>query len=111
MAGVNMPRVEESEAGQTLVEAAASVLAARRSDIPRDFLIELFERAAPDDLIHCSPEELAGIGEQSWSFFLQREAGAAKIAFRLAHAGASSTVSPGSAAAHASATARSSVPA
>src|SRR5262245_4115761 len=92
MAVVNMPRVEEGEAGQTLVEAAASALAARRSDIPRDFLIELFERAAPDDLMRCSPEELAGIGEQSWSFFLQRDAGAAKIAFRPAHPGASTAV-------------------
>ena len=44
MAVVNMPRAEEGEACQTLVEAAASVLAARRSDIPRDFLIELLER-------------------------------------------------------------------
>jgi hypothetical protein len=62
MAVVNMPRAEESKAGQTLVEAAASVLAARRSDIPGDFLIELFERAAPDDLVRYSPEELSGIG-------------------------------------------------
>ena len=87
-----MPRAEEGEAGQTLVEAAASVLAARRGDIPRDFLIELFERAAPDDLVRYSPEELAGIGEQSWSFLLQREAGGAKIAFRPVHSGASTAV-------------------
>jgi glutamate dehydrogenase len=92
MAVVNMPRAEEGEAGQTLVEAAASVLAARRSDIPRDFLIELFERAAPDDLVRYSPEQLAGIGEQSWSFLLQREAGGAKIAFRPVHSGASTAV-------------------
>ena len=92
MAVVNMPRAEEGEAGQTLVEAAASVLAARRSDIPRDFLIELLERAAPDDLVRYSPEELAGVGEQSWSFLLQREAGAAKIAFRPAHSGAGTAV-------------------
>jgi NAD-specific glutamate dehydrogenase len=92
MAVVIMPRAEEGEAGQTLVEAAASVLAARRSDIPRDFLIELFERAAPDDLVRYSPEELAGIGEQSWSFLLQREAGGAKIAFRPVHSGDSIAV-------------------
>jgi glutamate dehydrogenase len=87
MAVLNMPRAEEGEAGQTLVEAAAALLAARRSDIPRDFLIDLFERAAPDDLVRLSPEELAGIGEQSLSFLLQRQAGLPKIAFRPAPAG------------------------
>ena len=73
MAVVNMPRAEEGEAGQTLVEAAAALLAARRSDIPRDFLIDLFERAAPDDLVRLSPDELAAVGEQSWSFLLDRK--------------------------------------
>jgi glutamate dehydrogenase len=87
MAVVNMPRAQEGEAGQTLVEAAAALLAARRSDIPRDFLIELFERAAPDDLARLSPDELAGIGEQSWSFLLQRQPGLPKIAFRPAPGG------------------------
>jgi glutamate dehydrogenase len=92
MAVMNMPHAEESEAGQTLVEAAASLLAARRADIPRHFLPALFERATPDDLVRYSPEELAGIGEQSWSFFQDRQAGAAKVAFRSARAGASTAV-------------------
>ena len=88
MAVVNMPRAEEGEAGQTLVEAAAALLAARRSDISRDFLIDLFERAAPDDLVRLSPDELAAVGEQSWSFLLQRQSDLPKIAFRPAPAGA-----------------------
>jgi glutamate dehydrogenase len=92
MAVMNMTRADEGEAGQTLVEAAAAALAARRSDIPRDFLLALFERATPDDLVRYSPEELAGIGEQSWSFFQQRPSGAAKIAFRSAQAGTSTAV-------------------
>ena len=68
MAVMNLTRAEEGEAGQTLVEAAAALLAARRSDVSRDFLLALFERATPDDLMRYSPDELAGIGEQSWSF-------------------------------------------
>ena len=92
MAVMNLTRAEEGEAGQTLVEAAAALLAARRSDVPRDFLLALFERATPDDLVRYSPDELAGIGEQSWSFFQHHQAGAAKVAFRSAHGGTSTAV-------------------
>src|SRR6185437_10841621 len=46
-----------------------------------------FERAAPEDLVRLSPDELAAIGEQSWSFLLQRQAGLPKIAFRPAPTG------------------------
>jgi len=92
MAVMSIPRAEEDETGQTLVEAAAILLTTRRGDIPRDFLVELFERAAPDDLTRYSAEELAGIGEQSWSFLLRREPSAPKIAFRPSHAGHSTAV-------------------
>src|SRR5262249_27384759 len=46
------------------------------------------ERAAPDDLVRLSPDELAAVGEQSWSFLLQRQSDLPKIAFRAAPAGA-----------------------
>ncbi|MGO9045461.1 MAG: NAD-glutamate dehydrogenase [Xanthobacteraceae bacterium] len=89
---MSIPRADEDEPGQTLVEAAAAILTARRGDIPRDFLVELFERAAADELTRYSAEELAGIGEQSWSFVLQREPGAPKVAFAPSYAGRSTAV-------------------
>ena len=92
MAVMSIPRTDEDEPGQTLVEAAAAILTARRGDIPRDFLVELFERAAADELTRYSAEELAGIGEQSWSFVLQREPGAPKVAFAPSYAGRSTAV-------------------
>ena len=92
MAVMSIPRADEDEPGQTLVEAAAAILTARRGDIPRDFLVELFERAAADELTRYSAEELAGIGEQSWSFVLQREPGAPKVAFAPSYAGRSTAV-------------------
>ena len=81
MAVQNIPRPDDEQARESLVGAAAAVLAARRRDIPGDFVVELYARAAPDDLERCSPEELAGIAEQSWSFLLQRPPAAPKVAF------------------------------
>ena len=80
MAVQNIPRPEHDEFRESLVGAAAAVLAARRRDIPGDFLVELFGRAPPEDIERYGPAELAGIAEQSWSFLLQRPPGASKIA-------------------------------
>jgi glutamate dehydrogenase len=80
MAVQNIPRPEHDQSRESLVGAAAAVLAARRRDIPGDFLAELFGRAPPEDLERYSPAELAGIAEQSWSFLLQRPPNASKIA-------------------------------
>jgi glutamate dehydrogenase len=86
MAVQNIPRGDDDLARETRVGAAAAALAARRRDIPRDFLVELYGRAAPDDLERCSPDELAAIAEQSWSFLLQRPPAAPKVAFAPAAA-------------------------
>jgi glutamate dehydrogenase len=80
MAVQNIPRPEHDESRESLVGAAAAVLAARRRDIAGDFLVELFGRAPPEDLERYGPAELAGIAEQSWSFLLQRPPSASKIA-------------------------------
>jgi glutamate dehydrogenase len=80
MAVQNIPRPEHDESRESLVGAAAAVLAARRRDIPADFLVELFGRAPPEDLERYGAAELAGIAEQSWSFLLQRPPSASKIA-------------------------------
>jgi glutamate dehydrogenase len=80
MAVQNIPRPDDADSRETLVGAAAAVLSARRRDIPGDFLLELYARAARDDLERYSPAELAGIAEQSWSFLLQRPPTAPKIA-------------------------------
>ena len=69
MAVVNIPRAEDGEAGQALVRSRRRASSPRAAaTFRRDFLVELFGRAAPDDLVRYSPEELAGIAEQSWSF-------------------------------------------
>jgi glutamate dehydrogenase len=83
MAVQNIPRPQDDQARESLAAAAAAVLAGRRRDIPRDFVVELYARAAADDLERRSPDELADIAEQSWSFLLQRPPAAPKVAFAL----------------------------
>ncbi|MDR3422342.1 MAG: NAD-glutamate dehydrogenase [Xanthobacteraceae bacterium] len=72
---------EENAASQTLLGQAASLLAGRWRDLSPDFLTELYGNTAPEDIEHYRPEELAAIGEQAWSFLLEREPGAPKIGF------------------------------
>ena len=81
MAVQNILRPEDDPPRETLVGSATSLLAGRRRDIPADFLTELFGRAVLDDLERYNPEELAAIGERSWSFLLERKPDAPKIAF------------------------------
>jgi len=84
MAVQNIPRAEDEHAGQLLLEAAAALIAGRWRDFPPDFLAALYGPNAADDLARYPPEELAAIGEQAWSFLLERKPGAAKIAFEPA---------------------------
>jgi glutamate dehydrogenase len=82
----DFPRADDDRTGLALVVAAASLLAERRHDIPRDFLAAVYGYAAPDDLARYRAEELAAIAEQSWTFLATREAGAPHIRFEPAPA-------------------------
>src|SRR5271155_2727225 len=82
----DIPRGGDDFAGMALIDAASALLTKRKPDIPADFLAKLFGLAAPDDLKRYKPDELAGIGERSWAFLAEREAGVAKIRFEPAAA-------------------------
>ena len=69
------------QSGAALIAAAAKLLVERKSAVPDGFVVQLFGLAAPEDLRHCGAAVLAGIAEQSWSFFAERPAGAPKIRF------------------------------
>jgi glutamate dehydrogenase len=75
------PRAAQENATQSLIGAATAILAARRPDIPGNFLADLLAQALPDDLQHYAADELAGLTEQAWSFLQARDPGAAKIGF------------------------------
>jgi glutamate dehydrogenase len=77
----DFPRPSDDRGALALVVAAASLLAERRSDIPRDFVAALYGYAAPEDLARYSAEELAAIAEQSWALLATRKSGSPNIRF------------------------------
>ena len=80
----DIPRSNDGHAGAALLDAAAALLAKRKSGIPADFVTRLFGLAVPDDLDRYSAEALASIAEQSWAFLAERTAGVPKIRFEPA---------------------------
>ena len=82
----DIPPGGADSASMALIDAAAALLAKRKRDIPDGFLAELFGLAVPEDIARSSPEELAGIAEQAWSFLADRNGGVAKIRFEPAAA-------------------------
>ena len=75
------PRLAGEDATQSLIGAAAAVLAERRPDIPQNFPADLYGQALPDDLQHYAADQLARLAEQSWLFLQARKPGVAKIGF------------------------------
>ena len=49
------------------------------ADLPRDFLAALFGRAAPEDLVHYSANELAALGKATFANLQDRVPGKPKI--------------------------------
>jgi glutamate dehydrogenase len=75
------PGTEEDEAAQTLIGAADAILNARKGHVPRDFVIELFSRAVPEDLLRYEAREVAGLAEAAWAHLAFRKPGVPKIRF------------------------------
>ncbi len=76
-----LPGTEEERAAVALIGQAAAALAAKRSDIAKDFTALLFARASPEDIVRYSPEELAQLTENAWTFLSARKPGEPKIRF------------------------------
>ena len=59
MAVEDRPRSDEERAARKLIDAAVTLLAGRKAEIPKDFLPELFAREVPEDLVAYDAHELA----------------------------------------------------
>ena len=81
MAVQNIPRPADAGASEPLLDAVAALLRERRREISPDFIAELYADATADDFERYTPEEVAAIGEEAWSFLLERKPGTPKIAF------------------------------
>src|SRR5262249_50105469 len=60
---------------------AAALLEASKSNVPREFVEELFARAVAEDLVRYDAREVAALAESAWAFLGERRSGAPKIRF------------------------------
>ncbi len=81
-----LPGTEEERAARSLINSAAALLKERESDIPNAFVIGLFARAVPEDVLRHNRQTIASLSEDAWTFLAQRKLGAPKI--RIATPGA-----------------------
>ncbi len=75
----DFPQGDDDHASAALLDAAAALLANRRSDLPADFIATLFGHAVPEDLARYSADELAAMTERSWAFLAERMPGSPKV--------------------------------
>jgi glutamate dehydrogenase len=73
------PGTDEERAARKLIDAAATLLAARKAEIPKDFLPELFAHEDPEDLVAYDAHELATLAEAAFGLLSTRPPGAPKI--------------------------------
>ncbi len=69
----------EDRAGRRLIQQAGTILTGLHGDMPENFAAQLFARAAPEDVVHYEPRELASLAEDAWLFLKHRDPGTAKV--------------------------------
>jgi len=70
---------DDDAAARALMENAGIVIAARRGDIPKDFVVQLFGHAVPEDVERYGADDLAMLAERAFDFLSDRGAGAPKL--------------------------------
>ncbi len=72
---------EEDHAARQLIEQAGQILGTLDPHIPKSFPVQLFGRAAADDLLDYDPHTLALVAQEAWAFLGTRRPGSPKIRF------------------------------
>src|ERR1043166_2064378 len=72
---------EDERAARRLIEQAGTIATGLYGDMPESFTVQLFARAAPEDLTRYEPRELAALAEEAWAFLKERKSGTAKVRF------------------------------
>src|SRR5436190_8260965 len=73
---------EEEQAARRLIERANDTLSALDPNVPKNFLPDLYGRAAADDLAGFPPNMLAQLGKEAWHFLRTRRPGVPKLRFQ-----------------------------
>jgi glutamate dehydrogenase len=71
-------RDDDSIAQAALADAGAA-LAARRGEIPADFITELFARAVPEDVVCFGADDITALAERAYDFLSERARGVPKV--------------------------------
>ncbi len=56
---------DDDAAAHVAIENAGVALAARRDDIPANFVAQIYERAVPEDVMRYGADDLAMLAERS----------------------------------------------
>src|SRR5437588_7305045 len=70
---------DDDSAAHAVIENAGAALAGRRSDIPRGFVAQIFERAVPEDVVRYGADDLAMLAERAYDFLGDHKPGAPKL--------------------------------
>ncbi len=76
---VELAGSKEDAAARAAIDEAGATLTARRSDIPADFVAQLFGRSVPEDLVRYSAGDLATLAGRAFDFLVERPPGAPKV--------------------------------
>src|SRR5665647_803137 len=70
---------DDDAAAHVAIENAGVVLAARRDDIPANFIEQIYGHAVPEDVMRYGADDLAMLAERSYDFLTDRQPGVPKI--------------------------------
>ncbi|HEY5306846.1 MAG TPA: NAD-glutamate dehydrogenase [Pseudolabrys sp.] len=76
---VDIPVTKHDSAARAVVDQAAALLAARRSDIPATFVEQFYARAVAEDVLCYGAADIAGLAERAFDFLSERQPGTSKI--------------------------------
>src|SRR5215467_12735203 len=75
---------EDERAARQLLEDAVTIFQGRTANAPPDFVMQMFARTAPEDLVRYDASEIAEITAGTWRFLGERQQQTPKIQFATA---------------------------
>src|SRR5580704_11372579 len=70
---------DDDSAAHATLDNAGVALAARRNDIPANFVAQLYARAVPEDVARYAADDLAALAERAYDFIVERAPGTPKV--------------------------------
>ena len=74
-----LPRIEDHGTVDALLSEAQALLAQSGSEVPADFVVQLFGQTVPEDLARYAAEDIAMLAARGYAFLREREQGHSKV--------------------------------